>query len=104
MAFAHIWRALAALLLAVLLPWHTASAQALQPVPALTARLIDQTQTLSPEQAAAIESRLREIEEKSGSQVVVLMVPSTSLRTLRRMRTGWPAPGKLAAKTSVMGC
>ena len=78
MAFAHIWRALAALLLAVLLPWHTVSAQALQPVPALTARLIDQTQTLSPEQAAAIESRLREIEEKSGSQVVVLMVPSTS--------------------------
>ncbi|MEG2582507.1 TPM domain-containing protein [Comamonas sp.] len=78
MAFAHIWRALAALLLAVLLPWYTASAQALQPVPALTARLIDQTQTLSPEQAAAIESRLREIEEKSGSQVVVLMVPSTS--------------------------
>nr|MBP9940737.1 TPM domain-containing protein [Comamonas sp.] len=42
------------------------------------ARLIDQTQTLSPEQAAAIESRLREIEEKYGSQVVVLMVPSTS--------------------------
>lgn len=78
MAFAHIWRALAALLLAVLLPWHTASAQVLQPVPALTARLIDQTQTLNPEQATAIESRLREIEEKSGSQVVVLMVPSTS--------------------------
>lgn len=78
MAFAHIWRALAALLLAVLVPWHFASAQALQPVPALTARLIDQTQTLSPEQAAAIESRLREIEEKSGSQVVVLIVPSTS--------------------------
>ena len=78
MAFAHIWRALAALLLAVLVPWHFASAQALQPVPALTARLIDQTQTLSPEQATAIESRLREIEEKSGSQVVVLIVPSTS--------------------------
>ena len=78
MAFAHIWRALAALLLAVLVPWHFASAQALQPVPALTARLIDQTQTLSPEQAAAIELRLREIGEKSGSQVVVLIVPSTS--------------------------
>lgn len=77
MAFAHIWRALAALLFAILLPWASALAQQLQPVPALTARLIDQTSTLSAEQATAIEARLRAIEEKSGSQVVVLMVPTT---------------------------
>ena len=77
MAFAHMWRALAALLFAVLMPWQWAAAQQLQPVPALTARLIDQTSTFSAEQATAIESRLRGIEEKSGSQVVVLMVPST---------------------------
>lgn len=77
MAFAHMWRALTALLFAILLPWPGALAQQLQPVPALTARLIDQTATLSAEQATAIESRLRGIEEKSGSQVVVLMVPTT---------------------------
>ncbi|MGE8397200.1 MAG: TPM domain-containing protein [Comamonas sp.] len=77
MAFAHIWRALTAVLFAILLPWPSAMAQQLQPVPALTARLIDQTATLSAEQSTTIESRLRAIEEKSGSQVVVLMVPTT---------------------------
>lgn len=73
-----ICRALTALVFAVLLPWTMASAQPLQPVPALTAQLIDQTATLSAEQATAITARLRGIEEKSGSQVVVLMVASTA--------------------------
>ena len=58
--------------------WWPAAAQSVQPVPALTARLIDQTHTLSSEQALAIEGQLRAIEEKSGSQVVVLMVPTTA--------------------------
>ena len=70
--------ALTALFFIVLLPWQSALAQQLQPVPTLTARLIDQTQTLSAEQVLAVESRLRGIEEKSGSQVVVLMVPTTA--------------------------
>ena len=77
MAFAHIWRALIALLFAILLPWPSAMAQQLQAVPPLSARLIDQTATLSADQAMAIESRLRSIEDKSGSQVVVLLVPTT---------------------------
>lgn len=70
--------ALTALFFIVLLPWQPALAQQLQPVPTLTARLIDQTQTLSADQVLAVESRLRGIEEKSGSQVVVLMVPTTA--------------------------
>lgn len=78
MAYAHMWRALLALCLAMLCPWQAASAQQLLPVPALTARLIDQTSTLAADQAAAIEARLRSIEDKSGSQVVVLMVPTTA--------------------------
>lgn len=78
MPFKQFLRAFAALLFAAWLPWHAAVAQQLQPVPTLTARLLDQTQTLSAEQAAAVESRLRGIEEKSGSQVVVLMVPTTA--------------------------
>lgn len=71
-------RALSALVFLALLPWSHVAAQQLQPVPALTARLIDQTQTLSAEQALAVETRLRGIEEKSGSQVVVLMVATTA--------------------------
>lgn len=78
MALTLIWRALTALIFAALLPWQAVLAQPLQPVPALTARVIDQTGTLSAEQTAAIEARLRSLEEQSGSQVVVLMVPTTA--------------------------
>lgn len=79
MPLTHCRRALGALFLLVFaLLWQPAVAQPLQPVPALTARLMDQTQTLSAEQALAVENRLRGIEEKSGSQVVVLMVPTTA--------------------------
>jgi len=48
------------------------------PVPALSARVIDQTGTLNDSQRAALEARLAAIEAKSGSQVVVLMVPTTA--------------------------
>lgn len=53
-------------------------AQALHPVPALSARIIDQTQTLSAAEQQALEARLQGLEEKSGSQVVVLMVATTA--------------------------
>ncbi|MDR2852435.1 MAG: TPM domain-containing protein [Burkholderiaceae bacterium] len=54
-----------------------ASAQPLQPVPALTARVIDQTGTLSAGQQQALETKLADFEAKKGSQIAVLMVPST---------------------------
>lgn len=77
MAFTHIWRALAALVFAMLLPWHSAMGQQLLPIPALSSRVIDQTGTLTAPQTSAIEARLQGIERQSGSQVVVLMVAST---------------------------
>lgn len=55
-------------------PWQ-ASAEVV--VPALSARVIDQTKTLSPEQLRTLDQKLREIETRKGSQVVVLMVPTT---------------------------
>jgi uncharacterized protein len=66
--------ALAALLLALLAP---AGAQQPLPVPALTARVMDQTATLTPEQRAALEAKLAAFEAQAGSQLVVLMVPTT---------------------------
>lgn len=71
------WQALLALFFIAgnLLPAH---AQAVLPVPALSARIIDQTQTLKPADLQALEQRLQTLEEKSGSQVVVLLVPSTA--------------------------
>lgn len=55
-----------------------ASAQGLVPVPALSARVIDQTATLDAASLAALESKLAAFEQSNGSQVVVLMVPSTA--------------------------
>ncbi|NMM82313.1 hypothetical protein B2J86_15465 [Acidovorax sp. SRB_14] len=77
MALDLYFRALLALFFVAVWPLG-AGAQELLPVPALTARVIDQTQTLSASERQALETRLQGLEEKSGSQVVVLMVPSTA--------------------------
>ena len=53
-------------------------AQGLQAVPALTARVIDQTSTLSAAESAALETRLSAFEQETGAQVVVLIVPTTA--------------------------
>lgn len=55
-----------------------ASAQGLVPVPALSARVIDQTGTLDAASIAALEAKLAAFEQSNGSQVVVLMVPTTA--------------------------
>ena len=59
----------------------TAQAQApasgLQPVPPLTARVTDLTGTLTAEQQAALEQKLAAFEASKGSQLAVLMVPTT---------------------------
>ena len=52
--------------------------QDLQPVPALSARVIDQTATLSASQSAALEARLAAFEAASGPQIVVLLVRGTA--------------------------
>jgi len=68
-------RLLAAWLWAVLAT--TAAAQDLRPVPALSARIIDQTGTLDASQRAALEAKLAAFEQAAGPQIVVLMVPTT---------------------------
>ena len=55
-----------------------AFAQGLLPVPALTARVIDQTQTLDSAQRSGLETKLAAFEQRKGSQIVVLMVPTTA--------------------------
>lgn len=64
-------------LLACALAWlFVAAAQV--PVPALTGHVTDQTGTLTAEQKAALEQTLTTLEAKKGSQLAVLMVPSTA--------------------------
>ena len=70
-------RAFAALLVAAMAFTGLARAQELQPVPPLTARVIDSTATLTPAQVQALGTKLEGIETQRGSQVVVLIVAST---------------------------
>jgi uncharacterized protein len=52
-------------------------AQDVQPVPALSARVMDQTGTLQPAQRDALEAKLAAFEAQAGPQIVVLMVATT---------------------------
>ncbi len=69
------------LLLAGCLAWllvAPARAQEVRPVPALLARVMDQTGTLTAQDAAALENKLAAFEQAKGTQVVVLLVPTTA--------------------------
>jgi len=76
MALPRLLAACAFAWVALLAP--AAQAQNLVPVPPLSGRVIDQTNTLTAAQAAAITSKLAAIETKRGSQLVVLIVPTTA--------------------------
>lgn len=54
-----------------------ALAQSLLPVPALTTRVMDHTGTLSTAQLSQLEDKLAAFEQAQGSQIVILLVPST---------------------------
>jgi uncharacterized protein len=47
------------------------------PVPALTSRVTDLTDTLTAQQRAALEERLAAFEARKGSQIAVVIVPTT---------------------------
>lgn len=64
-------------ILALLLGSGQVGAQELLPVPALTARVTDITGTLSTAQREALEAQLAAFEREAGTQMVVLMVPTT---------------------------
>jgi uncharacterized protein len=53
-------------------------AQDLLPVPAASARVIDQTGTLDAAAKGALEAKLAAFEAQAGPQIVVLLVPSTA--------------------------
>ena len=65
-----------AFLVALLLCWAFA-ALADVAVPPLSGRVVDQTGTLSAGDAAALTQQLKDLETRKGSQVAVLIVPTT---------------------------
>jgi uncharacterized protein len=74
----------------------TAAAQGLQPIPKLTARVTDLTGTLTAEQQTALEQKLAAFEAAKGSQIAVLIVPTTkpeeieqySIRVVQQWKLG----------------
>jgi uncharacterized protein len=80
--------AIAALLwltgLVALCSGQAALAQALQPVPPLTARVVDLTGTLDAAERQALEGRLQAFEQRKGSQIAVLIVPRTAPETIEQ--------------------
>ena len=73
----HGLRWLSAVLLAGLLS-VAAHAQDVQTLPELRARVMDQTGTLAADRLAALENQLAAFEAERGTQVVVLMLPTTA--------------------------
>ncbi len=70
--------------LAAICSGHAALAQELQPIPPLTARVVDLTGTLDAAQRQTLDSRLRAFEQRKGSQVAVLIVPRTAPETIEQ--------------------
>ena len=70
-------------LLAIALCWAVVSG-AQVPVPPLGGRVTDQTATLTDQQKSALEQTLRSFEARKGSQVAVLIVPSTAPETIEQ--------------------
>ena len=81
--------------LALLLSW-TATAQI--SVPALSGRVVDQTGTLNRDQKAALEQTLQAFEARKGSQVAVLLVPTTEPETIEQFSLRVAEQWKLGRK------
>lgn len=71
------WFIRPALALLMLAGAWSVGAQPLQTVPALTARVMDTTATLSPVQRQQLEDKLAAFEATQGSQIVILLVATT---------------------------
>lgn len=71
------WLAVALLWLATILSGPALAADGFVPVPPLTQRVTDLTGTLTPQQRGALENVLAEYEQQRGSQIFVLMLPTT---------------------------
>src|SRR5579859_8123992 len=70
-------------LLALMLCWAFAAAADVA-VPPLSGRVVDQTGTLSAGDISSLTQTLRDLETRKGSQVAVLIVPTTAPETIEQ--------------------
>ncbi len=76
-------KAARAIILAFMLCWAWAAVADVA-VPPLTGRVVDQTGTLSSDQIAALDKTLKDFEDRKGSQIEVLIVPTTAPETIEQ--------------------
>jgi uncharacterized protein len=70
-------------LLALLVCWAFAAAADVA-VPPLVGRVVDQTATLSSGDVASLQQTLKDFEARKGSQIAVLIVPTTAPETIEQ--------------------
>lgn len=80
----HLFRLFMPWLLACVcwLPLRDGHASNLPPVPELSARVMDSTATLTPAQRQQLDAKLAAFESTKGTQLAVLIVPSTAPETI----------------------
>ena len=76
-------RTVRASLLAIALGWSLLVGAQI-PVPPLTERVTDQASLLTAEQKASLEQKLRAFQARKGSQLAVLIVPTTAPETIEQ--------------------
>nr|QDP24160.1 YgcG family protein [Bradyrhizobium cosmicum] len=80
---ARLWRAIAVVTLLLTFAFVLPAAADVA-VPELTGRVVDQTGTLSSGDIAALAQKLRDFETRKGSQIAVLIVPTTQPETIEQ--------------------
>ena len=81
---------------------HTAHAQD-APIPALTARVTDTAQLMTPDQRTALESVLADYEAKKGTQIAVLTVSSTAPEAIEQYGIRVADAWKIGRKSTADG-
>lgn len=76
-------KAIRAFLLALFVGWAFAAVADVV-VPQLTGRVVDQTGTLSSGDVATLTARMKDLETRKGSQIAVLIVPTTQPETIEQ--------------------
>lgn len=71
-------------ILAAALLFASLAALAEVAVPPLDVRVIDLTATLTPDRVAALDDKLAKFERRKGSQIALLLVPTTQLETIEQ--------------------
>ena len=90
---------LAALALVLGAGLNTAAAQPLQAIPRLEARVTDVTGTLTAAQQAELEQKLADFESRKGTQIAVLLIPTTQPEEIEQYSIRVVEAWKLGRKT-----